>query len=481
MRRIIVPIAIAVALVVSPLHADDAKVFRAGAATSNITPDIGEPLVGGFVPEKSLTVHDELHARAIVLDDGRKKIGIVVCDNLGMAREVCDEARRRAAEATGIPVECILLSATHTHSGPSARWLSVAAPGGELSDYAKFLIRRVSDALVRAVHNLEPARVGWGVAENPRQVFNRRWHMKPGPQLENPFGGVDQVRMNPPAGSPDLLEPAGPTDPEIVFLSVEAVDGRPLALVANYSLHYVGGVGKGHISADYFAMFADRVKQLLEADRLDPPFVAAMTNGTSGDINNINFRQPRPRGKPYELMREVAWEVADDVVRAHKSIKFHDWVPLDSIQKPLTLATRRPTPELIERAKKVLDGDLPTSHVREKNYAERTLVMATNPPEITIQVQAFRIGELGIATSPFETFCETGLEIKRRSPFKPTCTIELAGGAYGYLPTPEQHRLGGYETWLGTNRVEPNASRKLTELLVSMLDELKSRESASSP
>ena len=72
-------------------------------------------------------------------------------------------------------------------------------------------------------------------------------------------------------------------------------------------------------------------------------------------------------------------------------------------------------------------------------------------------LQAIRIGDLAIVSSPFETFAETGLEIKIRSPFKTTFTIELANGGYGYLPTPEQHRLGGYETWLGTNRVETGA------------------------
>ncbi len=87
-------------------------------------------------------------------------------------------------------------------------------------------------------------------------------------------------------------------------------------------------------------------------------------------------------------------------------------------------------------------------------------------------VQAVRIGHLGIATSPFEMFAETGLEIKAKSPLKPTCTIELANGCYGYLPTPEQHKLGGYETWLGTNKVEIEASTRLTAALLEMLGEL---------
>jgi hypothetical protein len=83
------------------------------------------------------------------------------------------------------------------------------------------------------------------------------------------------------------------------------------------------------------------------------------------------------------------------------------------------------------------------------------------PDSLRIVLQTFRIGELGIAAIPFETFTETGLAIKAASPFKTTFTIELANGGYGYLPTPEQHQLGGYETWLGTNRVETDASRKI--------------------
>ena len=197
----------------------------------------------------------------------------------------------------GIPTDRILLSATHTHSGPSARGKSLLRPDAQLTQYQHLLVRRIADGLVRAAKNLEPARIGFGVAEAPEHVFNRRWQMKPGPELENPFGGIDQVRMNPPAGSPKLIEPAGPTDPQVSFISVQARDGRPIALLANYSLHYVGGTGANEVSADYFAVFADRIQELLKADRLDPPFVGIMSNGTSGDINNINFRTPRPGKK----------------------------------------------------------------------------------------------------------------------------------------------------------------------------------------
>ena len=222
-------------------------------------------------------------------------MAFAICDNVGIPREVFDAAKKLVHEETGLPEDHLLMAATHTHSATTARSTNSMKPDPELSDYQRFLARRIADGIRRALNNLEPARIGWGAVDVPTQVFNRRWHLKPGTPNPNPFGGEDKVRMNPGAGNPDLLEPAGPTDPQVSFLSVQSKDGRPIALLANYSLHYVGGVGQGHVSADYFALFADRIGQLLGADRLDPPFVGIMSNGTSGDVNNINFRKPGGR------------------------------------------------------------------------------------------------------------------------------------------------------------------------------------------
>lgn len=80
-----------------------------------------------------------------------------------------------------------------------------------------------------------------------------------------------------------------------------------------------------------------------------------------------------------------------------------------------------------------------------------------------------RIGKLGIAALPFETFAEIGLKIKSKSPLRPTFVTSLANGAEKYLPTPEQRELGGYETRLGTNRVEKQASVKVTRAPLDLL------------
>jgi neutral ceramidase len=451
------------------------QIFRAGASASNITPPLGEPIVGGWTSPPATQIHDELHARCLVLDDGRTKLAFVICDNVGVARQVFDAARTLVHNETGLPEDNILMAATHTHSATTARATNPLVPDVNLNDYQRFLTRRIADGIRRAINNLEPARIGWGSVDVPTQVFNRRWSLSPGTPNPNPFGGQDKVRMNPERAAPYLLEPAGPTDPQVSFLTVRSTGGRPIALLANYSLHYVGGVLEGHVSADYFAVFADRIGQLLGADKVDPMFVGIMSNGTSGDVNNIDFRQKGKALPPYQKIREVADEVADAVHRAHQKVEFRDWVPLAAARRELVLGVRKPTPAQLDYFRQILarPEGARKYHPHERIYAERVLQLHESPVEVSVPLQAFRIGDLGIAAIPFEVFTESGLAIKKDSPFPRTFTIELANGSYGYLPTPRQHALGGYETWLGTNRVELEASDKIERVVVDLFQGLK--------
>src|SRR5204863_7347912 len=106
-------------------------------------------------------------------------------------------------------------------------------------------------------------------------------------------------------------------------------------------------------------------------------------------------------------------------------------------------------------------------------YARETVLMAKYPATVPVILQAIRIGELGIVANPCETFVEIGLEIKQQSPLRPTFTIELANGYNGYLPTPEHHALGGYETWRArSSYLEANASRKIVETWRELLKEV---------
>jgi neutral ceramidase len=456
------------------MAADDgkARTFRAGAFAMDITPPrLPISVNGGMNDVRATAVHDRLHARCLVLDDGTTRLALVVCDSCLLPRELLDEAKRLAAEASGLPADRMLISATHTHSAPTATGVFQSDPD---ADYQKFLTERIARGIEKAAANLAPARIGWGVGREPNQVFNRRWKMKPGTIAADPFGRLtDQVKMNPGYQHAGLVEPAGPTDPEVSILSVQSPAGRPIALLANYSLHYVGGVPP--LSADYFGAFAERLAQLLEAGKSDPPFVGIMSNGTSGDINNIDFARASPAPfAPYEKIKIVADSVARAAHAAFKDIRHRDWVPLAMVEKEIELGVRLPNEEDLTRARGILaSAEGKGLRSLPEIYARETVLLAKYPETVRARLQAIRIGDLGIAASPCETFVSIGLDIKKKSPLQPTFTIELANGYNGYLPTPEQHQLGGYETWRArSSYLEVNAANKITAELLALLNKV---------
>jgi hypothetical protein len=461
--------------------------LQAGAATSNITPELGTLIVGGFAPYPAQHVHDELHARCLVLDDGKTKLALVACDLLGLHRSLGIEARRLIHEATGIPPQNVLLSATHTHSAGTALGKNRYCSEQVLGDYQRFVARRVADGVRRAVNLLRPAEIAFAALDAPEHVHNRRWLMRAGAPPPNPFGQVDKVRTNPPVRSPDLIEPAGPIDPAVSILAVREPGGRLISVYAAYSLHYVGGTGRAHISADYFGMFCQALKRLQPDGDGDPPFVAILANGASGDINNIDRLNPRPSRPPYQQMRAVAEDLAAKVNAALAKLSWRDSAALDARFREPQIAWRPIEPELLAwaadveaRAPRVPGGNVPVGakwatepeFVRPLSYAGRIQLLAQAPGPALVPVQVLRIGDVAIGTSPCETFAEIGLEFKRRSPFPHSFLVSLAHGYIGYLPTPRHFELGGYETWPGTNALEPEAATKVLNNLLEMAAEM---------
>jgi neutral ceramidase len=473
--RILLLATLSILAVLAAVSPAGAQSLKAGAATSNITPPIGQNIIGGFSPAPSTHVHDELHARCLVLDDGQTRLALVVCDLLGIHRLVSDESRKLIEQRLKIPPSHVLISATHTHSASSAMGQDRFQLQQSLDDYQQFVAKRIADGVQRAFNNLRPAQMAFGTAEAPEQVFNRRWFMQPGTVPANPFGTADLVKMNPPAGSPNLTEPAGPTDPTVSFLAFREPGGGPISVFSAYSLHYVGGVPGNEISADYYGMYCERLARLLGSQEQHPPLVAMMANGTSGDINNINFRQPRGSKKPYEQMRYVADDVAKKVHAALEKLSYSDRISLAARYREPALRWRHPTEEELAWAKRTEAAGPKAQRGADLSfiYAQRALRLAEYPETTTVPVQALRIGDVCIGTMPCEVFCEIGLEFKRKSAQQPAFMVELNHGYFGYLPTPRQHKFGGYETWLGTNRLETDASEKLLAELLAMSEELK--------
>lgn len=469
MKSILLPGILTLASLCTHSHA---ATIRAGASAVDITPkQFPMNMPGGFSANMAEKAHDPFHSRALVLDNGETTLAMVVVDNLGAGPDVLNEVKALAAAKTGISPDKMLISSTHTHSGPSLNTRSEAAAA-----YYKQFVEGVAGSIIQAHAALKTAAVGAAAHPLPDEVFNRRWYLKPGKMPLNPFGRLDTVKMNP-GTSPDVIDrPAGPTDPDITILSVQDLKRKPIALYANYSLHYVGGAPDGQMSADYFGEFARLMPSRVRGGE---NFVAMMSNGTSGDINNIPFGVTRPPREPFEQIRIVAQKAADTAWLAHRKIEKHQSdVPLGMLQREITLKYRRPSAQDVAEAKAVLaikDKDAIEKLPRlAQNYA-RSVVNASERPEdtLTVKIQAIRIGDFAVCAIPFETFVEIGLDLKKRSPFPQTMVVGLANARHGYLPTPGQHKLGGYETWLGTNQVQEDTSVILTNNLLEMLAELK--------
>ena len=454
--------------------------LQAGAAAVDITPtEWPVYLRGSFFKKEAYSAHDPLHARAVVLKEGDTRLALVIVDSCMVSRKNFDLAKAKASKATGISASHILTAATHTHSAPFDFPRYDTAPEHA---YVLQLIDGIAQSIIKANEALQPAEIGYASSGEPSEVFNRRWFLDPSAMPANPFGETsDLVKMNPGAANSALKHPAGPVDPEVFVLSVRSAEGRPIALLGNYSLHYVGKTPTGQVSADYFGEFARLIGNRLEGEKPIPGFVGILSNGTSGDVNNIPFGSSRPNRKTFEQIRLVAAKVADAAYRAYDTIEHESDLSIDMLQQEMTLNRRVPSERQIAHAKSTLEKAAKIANENElprhaASYAQRILDFAEeceSSKTVDILVQTLRIGDLAICTSPFETFAETGLRLKRQSPFPHTFTIELANGAEGYLPTPAQHKLGGYETWLTTSKVEFAASEKIVRQILGMLDDLK--------
>ena len=443
--------------------------LRAGAAAVKITPPIGTRINGGVGPVIARVVHDDLFAKCLVLDDGATRLAFVMADSCLIDRPVFDEAKRLAHQSTGIPPANMLMAATHTHSAGAVCSAHLTDADEE---YRRGMPAMLAESVALAAERLAPAQLGHASGQVPQHVFCRRLKLKPGSMYINQLGeGGQLAKMNWDSPHPDELEFAGPVDPEVFILSVRHADGRPLALLANYSLHYVGDVGPGHISADYFGVFARRMEQLLGAENQDPPFVAMMSNGTSGDINANDYRVKRTPQPAYTRINGVADDVARETMRAIKDVRHRRDVVLKAQLAELSLATRRPDAVTVERARELIAGR-PVEKLAgwKENYAREALILSEYPKTVSLPIQVFRVGDVAVAGWPGEIFASSGLELKKRSPIKPLFSIGLANGWYGYIPPPEQHALGAYETWLArTSFLEVAATTKMMDRFLELL------------
>ena len=442
-----------------PLHAE----FKAGSAVIDITPPKLPVLVnGGMISRYVDKIKTPVNARAIVATDGKTQIAIVVADSCMMGRELLDDAKKMAEAKTGIPADRMLISATHAHSAPA----SMGCLGTDADpSYVPFLKEKLVEAIATAQARLEPARIGFAKTDAAAFTALRRWIKRPDRIAEDPFGNPT-VRATMHAGRnwDDVTGESGPEDPDLSLISIQSKAGKPIAVLANFSMHYFGDKD---ISADYFGLFSEGLKQ-----RIDPQgkMVGIMSHGCSGDIYRVDYKVPE-KDRPKPTIDEYTNGLLDIAIKAYAGIQYREDVDVAMAEKRMTLKYRVPDKQRLEWAQRVMAevGDrLPK---KQPEVYAREQIMLHEKQQTEIVVQALRIGDIGIATTPNETYAITGLKIKAASPLNHNIVIELANGGDGYIPPPEQHLFGGYNTWAARSAgLEVMAEPKITQTAISLLE-----------
>lgn len=453
------------------LHAE----LMAGAAIVDVTPATFPVLVNGGMGSRSASeVVTRINARAIVVDGGGQRLGIVVVDSCMMGRPLLDEAKLLASKMTQLTPDHILISATHTHTAPA----SMGCLGTDAdSQYQPVLRAGIAEALAKAEANLEPAKVGWAVENAAEFTALRRWIRRPDRLEADPFGDMT-VRANMHAGRDwdNVTGESGPEDPDLSVISFQASDGRPIAVFANFSMHYFSG--EMPLAADYFGLYCDGLQQSMgHTDSKHPDFVAVMSHGCSGDIWRRDYTRPESEWDPYPKIEDYAAGLQRLTEKACESILYRSDADVVMAEVRPQLNYRVPDAARLKWAQGVVAelGDRPAK-TKVEVYA-REAIFLDQRQSTEIVVQALRIGDIGIATTPCETYALTGIKIKRQSPLKKTMVIELANGGDGYIPPPEQHVLGGYNTWPARSAgLEIQAEPKIVEHALQLLEDVSDRE-----
>jgi neutral ceramidase len=431
--------------------------LRAGAAETVITPPLGVSIFGAYHDERAAKVLSDLHAHALVLEDGTTQAAIVTLDICAIRSDLGNPIAERVQELTGIPCSHVMLTCTHTHSGPAAYPTPWYGPDHE---YLSVMIRRVADAVVTAHQRLVPACLLAGRGAESTVSFNRRFWMRDG-----------TLRTNPPYQSPDIVRVAGPIDPEVLVLRVEDLQGAPLALLVNFAMHpaMVGGldfVDGPVISADFPGAMASVLKQAIGQD-----VAVLFANGTCGNINHRDRSKPGPQAGQ-AVANWIGAVLAGEVIKIGARLEpVADDDQLQFTSRVVDLELRIPTEEEVAWAR-----DFTRAEMYEMDAAGMEIVRAhrilglaeakrTTSP---VEVQALSIGSFAYVTFPSELFVEFGLDLKRRSPFPYTLISELnSSSSVSYIPTKEAYPEGGYESESAS--VVPGSGERLVDIALELL------------
>lgn len=412
-----------------------AEELRAGAAAVIINPPEGTPLAGYYSARGANSVLDNLYCKALVLEQGGTRVALVVCDLISLPRRTVTEARKLIEKATAIPASHVMISATHTHTGPVvARESARDDLDGGSSDlgrrYTEALPGLIARGVAEANKQILPARLLAARTKEEHLSFNRRFFMR------------DQtVSWNPRKLHPDIVKPAGPIDPDVEVLYFATSGAKPIATYVNFAMH-PDTVGGEAISADFPGVLAR-----LLADYQGADMVTVFANGCCGNLNHRNISWADAQKGPHEA-RRIGTVLAGDVCNAFPLLKPLPAETLkvksEMIELPLAPVSGKDIARAKDVVKRMRD---PKTAFLDKVKAYQVLdVAARNGKSWEVEVQVISLGDqVAWVSLPGEIFVELGLAIKKASPLPHTLIAELANGSIGYIPDKPAYAQGNYE------------------------------------
>lgn len=433
-------------------------VLQFGRAAVEITPPLEMPF---HVPQRppfpvvpAEGVHDPLHVKAVVFADNGVKAAIVACDLTSIPVHFIDQARRRVGEITSVPPENVMITATHTHTGPNIRPQNFQRATPEqkrvAAEYLRQLPEFIAESVRAAERDLRDARLHGAIGQVDGVAFNRRFLMRDGTVRANP--GKSDVKV-----LADIVRPAGPTDPSLPLLYLAAPDGKPLATLFNFAIH-LDTTGGFRYSAD----FPHAIDRILAAVK-GPEMMSHFTYGAAGNINHYYLLDPQRhhRVKGYDEASRIGTHLAAEIIRCYDHLRP---LPATAIKVsreivPLLLHEKI-APEL---AKKY--GDAPTFDDRDTRYTRRG-----DKYTFDAEVMVITIGdEVAFVGAPGELFVELGFAIKHGSPYQFTFINSLANGSIGYVPNRKAHSEGAYGASLQSTKCHPGSGEAIVDSAIRQL------------
>lgn len=445
--------------------------MKAGFAERDVTPEMGMEKPGGYGKAYHKQVHDPCKVRAAVFDDGQRRVALVGTDSLTVPRSAALQARAEIQAACGIAPECVLVAASHSHSaGPVCmvepgqfdhasdlvRRLAYDVSSCADAEYLDHFRRQIVAAVIAADHDRTDAVCVVGSGHEDSVAFNRRFRMKNGLAYTHPG-----------KGNPDIVETAGPIDPEVGVIGAWDPTGRFLGCVVNYACH--GTTGTGGASADWIYYLEQTIQRVMGKDA-----GVVFLNGACGDVTQVDNLNPRARESGEPVARRVGQSVGAEALKVLAQAEPGELTPVAGRQEVLRIKRRPPNPDRVKRCVEIAQDD-PANHDRtDWTFAKEIVLLdalMAKEPVAEVEVQAIQVGPAVFLANPAEYFCQLGLDIKAGSPFAFTYPVELANGCVGYVPTEDAlgEHGGGYETRLSSySNLEPTAGRQIADACIRL-------------